>query len=469
MKVNKIKLARQEHGIKLWGKAGGIGCLWWFTGVGKTYTACLILNKMFKKRPEAKAIVIVPGDELYKQWTAELDAHISKEHREQIEVYTVQYVQLHKLHLKCTLAIYDELHEYYSEDRMKVIDGTWIDYEFNLGLTATYEHLGGHKKMEKYCPIVDHIDEKEAVEKGYISKFLEFNLSIDMNEDEKAQYDIFTTKIGQFMQKFGKNNPLGVAQMCLGGTGTMSGWQYANVLAQRNGWYKGCDPEIESLWHPRMIMGYAKNLMAFIRERSDLINNSDTKLQAVLSVAKKYDDLKTICFSESTAFADKLALTINDDFNTVESNELGYYEICEVYHSALNSRFLPSPKTGKLIKFGSKRLKERAINRIKAGEARIISTAKALDRGFDVKDIRMGITSSGTRNPTQHSQRGGRVKRIESYSEDIIVLIINIYFEGTVDEDKLRQRQRKSTNVVYWVDSLDQINYRPKKNKVFNI
>jgi superfamily II DNA or RNA helicase len=271
------------------------------------------------------------------------------------------------------------------------------------------------------------------------------------------------------MQKFGKNNPLGVAQMCLGGARNMSGWQYANVVARQNGWSPGCDPQVDALWNPKMIMGYAKNLMAFIRERSDLINNSDTKLDAVLAITRKYDNTKTICFSESTAFADKLALAINDDHNDVVAGEFGYYEICEVYHSNLDSRMLPSEKTGKLIKYGKDRLKKRAINRIKSGEARIISTAKALDRGFDVKDIRMGITSSGTRNPTQHSQRGGRVKRIENYEEDIIVLIVNVYFDGTVDEDKLRQRQKKSTNVVYWVETLDQINYKPKKNKVFNV
>src|SRR5690606_23822931 len=98
----------------------------------------------------------------------------------------------------------------------------------------------------------------------------------------------------------------------------------------------------------------------------------------------------------------------------------------------------------------------------------VISTASALDKGLDVIDIRLAIVTSGTSNWTQHKQRGGRAKRVEE-DENIIVLIINLFIKGTKDEDWLKDRQSKSNNVVYWVDSIDEINYQPKKARTFNL
>ena len=83
--------------------------------------------------------------------------------------------------------------------------------------------------------------------------------------------------------------------------------------------------------------------------------------------------------------------------------------------------------------------------------------------------IRLALTTSGTQNPTQYNQRRGRAVRVEDDNQDIIVLVINLYVKNTIDEKWLRVRQAKSNNVVYWVDSIDDINYNPKNNEVFNL
>ena len=130
---------------------------------------------------------------------------------------------------------------------------------------------------------------------------------------------------------------------------------------------------------------------------------------------------------------------------------------------------LPSPATNKLIKFGKVRLKRRALEKLKEGSSRAIITASSLDKGFDVEDIRLGITASGTQNFTQYIQRSGRIKRKEIFNPNVIVLIINLYIKDSKDYHWLIKRQSKSNSLIHWVDSIDAITFNPVPNDVFTI
>ena len=476
MEINQDKLNRQLIGVDRWvhskdygAYSNGIGCLWWFTGVGKTFAAMIVLNRLFQHNPSSRVIVIVPSEQLTKDWRNEIRNHIPPEFWAHIEVYTINYLVENNYSVSCDLLICDEIHEYLTPERIKYLDKTKIQYKFMLGLTATWEDKHNRQRqLYHICPVIDEIDEREALDRGFISKYIEYNLACKLSPDEELGYREYTRQIGVLLPKFGKS--LELAQKCLsGGTHedgrSYSGFQFSSGWAMKNGWYPGGNVDddeyykLNDLWNPHKVIGYAKNLMFAIRERKEILYNANDKAIKAAEIVEHFDTLKAICFSQSTAFADKLALIIN----------MKVPNSCVAYHSKLETISKFNEVTNKIEKFGKTKLRKQAIEAIRSGTARIISTASALDKGFNVEDIRLAITTSGTTNPTQHKQRKGRAVRLEIYAPDTTVLIINTYIPDTQDERWLRSRQRKAANIIYWVKEVSEITYSPVDKTTFDL
>ncbi len=470
MQINKKKLERQQKGVNLWFDCYR-GALHYFTGVGKTYTAILIIKRLFRLNSMHNIVVIVPSEELVNQWTAILEKNFNTKERKLINVFTPHYIISNNIRIKTNTLIVDELHEYLGDTFFEVINGTYIQFDSNLGLTATYEdNKGRHTKLKTLYPIIDEITESTALKEGYISPFLEFNLGVEFStEQEELDYKAYSKEVGNCINKFG-NGGIDLATKCLGGGVHTDGKHYPSShfifgWAAYKGWHKNlnlsnpADAQINSLWNPRTIFGYASKLMAAIRKRKNLLYNAEVKIDTTKEILFKFPELKSIVFSQSTAFADKLNLSINIDKPNTSV----------VYHSQLQTQLLPSPKTGKLIKFGKSRLRAKALEEFRNGSAKVICTASSLDKGFDEQDTGLGITASGTANFTQYKQRGGRVKRIDVFNSDKVAILVNLYIKNTKDEAWLRKRQAKATHHLYWVDSIDEISFNPVNKSVFTM
>lgn len=441
------------------------GTWWWCTGVGKTFGACIIINKILEHNSGATIVIMVPGPDLKKQWLGEIKANVNEKYASNIRIFTVEGILSiinEGQRLSCSLFIADELHEYYTEERLKIFNGNNIVTKWMLGLTATYkDNKNRYESIESILPVVDRIDEEEGLKEGFISQYIEYNMAIELTVDEAEKYRVLSDMVSKNMSKFGHRGLTFVNQILKGGI------EAASIYASEHGWRRGMsasDPTsagILELWAPNKIIGYAKAAMDNIRERKTLLYHARNKLVAARDIAVKFEDLKTIFFGQSTLFADALGKVINDHYR----NDSQHSTIpCVVYHSQLQTLISYDDK-GNQKKKGMTILKRDAIEAIRSGKARRISTASSLDKGFDVKDIRLAVTTSGTQNPTQYSQRKGRGLRVESYEEEIIVLVINMYARGTIDEQWLRKRQSTSNNIVYWVTSIDDINYSPRNSK----
>jgi superfamily II DNA or RNA helicase len=443
----------------------GCGTLNWVTGVGKTFASCTIINKVLTKDTEGFALVLAPYDILVKQWTEEVKRLCYKV-ADRVKIMTVQYYVMNNLFLSPVLLVLDELDEFYSEERIKIINKKKCDYKFGLGLTATFEEKRKrHLEVEKYLPIVSIITEDEAIKNKWISNFVEYNLSVPFTEQEKEDYDKLSSAIAVDRGKFYDFNH--AVRVLTGDGGKSSPIQLAIAWAKHMGWKPNMDlsitanKDINDLWNPKTVIGYANRLLENVRKRNNLLELAENKFIYALDVIRKYKDVKTITFSQSTIFADKLHYLINKEFSVADLLGEKTIEYAVLYHSNIETKVLINEKTGKPTKFGSKRLKDLAINAIKTGVSRVIVTAKALDKGFDVKDIRLGIITSGSDSYNQHKQRGGRMKRIEDIPYEHPVLIINLYCEGSKEESSLISRQKKGTNKVTWIDSVEQIVYQP--------
>jgi superfamily II DNA or RNA helicase len=473
MQVDKKKLERQLKGVDAWfdtsnnliNKHGAIN---YATGVGKTYTAMLIIKRLFRLDNLHNIVVIVPSEALQKQWTVEIAKHFTKKESIRIEIFTVNYIINNKLKVKTNTLVADELHEYLSDEYFKAINGHYIKFDNTLGLTATYEdQKKRHTKLLTYFPIVDKITEKEAIEEGYISPYIEFNLSVTLNEEEREGYLRYTEIISKTINKFGKGG-ISLASKCLGGgidnKGIKrEGKEFVYGWAVHKGWRADLDLsnpqslQINDLWNPHKVLGYAQQLMNSIRLRKNILYNCFSKITIIREIVAKFEEPKTIIFSQSTAFADKLNLLLNQD----------NHNSSVVYHSSIQTIMRPSPKTGKLVKFGKTRLKKEAIDRITTGKSRMLCTASSLDKGLDIPDLSLGITASGTSNFTQYKQRKGR--NIRLFGNDKIALLINLYVKGSQEEKWLKDRQSTTTHLIHWVDSVNEISYTPINKNEFTI
>lgn len=467
MQINKKKLERQQQGVDKWFETLK-GTLHYFTGVGKTFTAVLIMKRLFRLDPNHSIVILVPSEALQKQWSEVLSLNFTKKDLNTVEVFTPNYIIANDIRVRTRTLVVDEFHEFYSEEYVKTINGEYIQFDNNLALTATYEDSKNrHTDLQDLYPIIDEITEEEAIKEGYITSYVEFNLAVELTEEEQAQYNSYTKVISDNMSKFGKGG-LNLATKCLQGGKHTNGRVYEGKdfvygWAKKNGWHRDLNPdnprdkEINDLWNPSKVFGYAINLMNAIRKRKDLLYHCNSKAGVCADLVFKFYNLKTIIFSQSTAFADKLNLLLNDrDANS-----------SVVYHSQLKTILAPSPKTGKLIKFGSTRLKKQAMEAIKTNKARILCTASSLDKGLDIPDLVFGITASGTSNFTQYKQRKGRNLRL--FGEDKVALLVNLYVKGSKEEDWLTKRQSKTNHKIHWVTSIDEISFSPKEKKGFKI
>jgi superfamily II DNA or RNA helicase len=467
MEIDENKLKRQLEGKDKWYENNCIGIFNWATGVGKSYLTKLCVEFNEKEQRDSYMIIVERAG-LVVQWQKNINNYFPKHLAERFLIKTVQSLLNEDIRYEVGVLIIDEIHKFATELRVTVLDNIKIKYKKFIGLTANADDKN-FRLITKYVKVIDTITIEEAKEKGFVADFIEYNLGLDFNKREQSTYDAVSETISKHMPKF--DNDLTLANKILvGGKDKFdkfysgAGWSYG--LAKKRGWYKELDlrinshREIDDLWNPNKIIGYAKALINAVRIRKDLIYNANSKFDTTLNILKKINNVKTIIFSESTAFSDKIGNILNDNnCPTV------------VYHSQLKTVYLTSPISGKLIKCGKVKLKKIAIDSIKSGKARVISTTRSMDEGIDIPDLRMSINTSSTSNTTQDTQRRGRTIRKEKGNEasNVPVLLINLYIKNTQDEAWLNKKQANLGHKPIVITSVEDITYKPPANYEFNI
>ena len=428
MQINKDKLARQELGadkvVANFNK--GLGAtIEWATGVGKSMLAEIIINRMLVRDNKRTSIIVVPTDQLKEQW----ETKIIKRKIKNTKVYVVNGITINEIDLSCNLLILDEGHRFASDIFSRVFN---IKHQFLLILTATIDRLDGrHSLLLEKAPIVDTITLHEAKRNGWVSDYLEYNLGLELTEYDREEYNKLHKRFVKLFAYFGHD--FNTVKECATKPG-------AEKFAKER--------ELD----PRYVVANAVQCMKAMRDRKTFLYGTVAKQEATLELIKKFN-LKTITFAESTEFADKLTNAINE--------ELG--EISLSYHSNLKSVIIDGKK------FGPTKLKREVLKRFSDNRYKItiVNTAKALDQGSDFPDVVMGIICSSTSNPTQATQRVGRILRdfINKNGDKKLAIIVNLYIKNTQDEKWLVKRQtdpktkRPVNPNIIWVDSIKEIEY----------
>jgi superfamily II DNA or RNA helicase len=397
MKINPEKLARQLRFLARWKANKAQGSLEACTGFGKTYCAVLAIQDMNDRFPERTTLVVVPTRYLSSQWKNEVINHGLKN----VTVLVVNTAI--KKNGDYDLLVLDEIHNYAAEKFSNVFK--CIKYSFVMGLTATLERSDKkHHQLSRIAPVIDTVTVEQAVQAGYVSKFTIYNLGVNLNTEERAEYQKINDRFYKYFSLF--NFDFNGAMRAL------TDKEYRKQLAKMMN------------WEDKEVMIFALAFNKNMRLRKTFLFNNKTKIELTKQILERYPDSKAITFAESVDFADLLTEAIGDTSFS--------------YHTKV-----PKKKREALMKMYTDDL----------SKVRVINTAKALDEGFNVEGIELAIICSGSSSPRQDLQRTGRAIRFVEGKEAVVV---NLYIKDSQDEKWLRKRQAKNTNIV-WINSIKQL------------
>lgn len=497
MNLDITRLERQKEGANRWRDARGIGTLKWPPRFGKTYgTIEFIINPHLRNNKDNLIVIVVPSEIIVKQWNDNLKSY--GENLDRVMLVTANFLTNKTVDVTCTLLIVDELQKFITPERKSMIDGTLIKHHYRLGLTGTYPNVDW---IQELYPIVDSIEEKDAIDNKWIAPFIEYNILLELPQTDKARYEKFSKPITETLELFKpvvkllvrENNEkifddeFSLIQACHTGFKVISLQgkdiyvtydRLCNTIAFMMGWTTTLDisipvnEELHKNWSPMAIHNRAKTFIEYIRKRNELLIDNPTKLHMIGEITSR-NTVSTICFNESTAFADTVADYVNARFNET------FRAIS--YHSKLTSRTMINPETGDYFKFttgdrkglpkilGKDSIKKIVIEYTKNGYYKFLSTAKALDEGVDIPMIEQVICTAGTTNPITYQQRTARGKTIDFYNPDKVTRIFNLVFDDFVnssgeliksrDRTKLTLRQKETGSSVQWVNDINSINF----------
>jgi len=458
MKIDERRKARQEKGVDLWAKANYNGIFNYAPGVGKTYTTQLCIKKLEAENKEKRLsyLILVPNVELLKQWQKK-NSIMPKGLQNRIIIKTPLTLINTDAIYEVDVLIIDEIHHYSTDAKLPLINNTRIKCDKFIGLSGTcndYEF----KKILRYRPIIDVISTEEARQEGFISDFIEYNLSVNLTEKERLVYNDYSDKIDVLSSIFPSLD--WVSRMLYGGKDNKgvfySGLMYAKSLAIKNNWSDTMDlsldenKRINEVWNPNTLINKAHNLNKLIRKRLELLRLAENKYSITFDLVKKYKT-KTIIFSDSTDFADNIHALLR------RSNLKAYK-----YHTNLKPVMKPG-KTGKLIKFGLTRQKNEALHSFTTIPDSIMCTTRCLSTGIDVPDITLSIITSGSYNSNDQEQKIGRSTR---KNEGIVSILFNVYCKDTQEEKSLKSRQKGAEHEILFIDNIDTLDNEDQYVKI---
>lgn len=441
MKVNQNKLARQLLCIDRWWQVKGSGCMQGVTGFGKTYVILLIIKRMLAKHPTYRTTIIVPSAKLKQDWEEQvLEMQFSN-----VKVYVVNtYINFKKgdIELETDLLAADEVHHYCSPAALffnKVLPTTI--YKYFIGVSATLEADELAFLASCNVPLFDTITVEDAEKNGWVAPSIVYNLELPFtstDREKSAELDrVFKVNFARFEHNFD------LMMACSGGNKKFrvnyhgqlfwkTGKDWRDWWGQQMGW----NGEEDHNWNPNRIITYALRGCRAMKERKSFLYNIPSKINVVLALLDKFKDKKIIIFCESKEAADKLEELRPDEIKS--------------YHSGLETILIDGKK------YGVAKRRKKIIEDFENNDVRVIACVKALDEGFNVETIEIGIQHSYSSVKRRDIQRGGRSGRIDYDNLDKKSLIINLYMQESQELKWLKSKQKGRKNIK-WVKEISDI------------
>lgn len=337
--------------------------------LSKTRIAIKVIKRLLQKKTDARILVVVPGEYLHKQWTLQL-----------AEMNILQNVEVRIIDTAINrggnydLMILDEVHEFVSLTRVKIF--TCIKYSLLLCLTATLERLDGREThIFKYAPVCDKVSLSDCLANGWVAKYKEYKVMLDVDLTEYRQIN------SRFLNHFSFfNYDFALAMSCVSDKFGSVKKKLANAMGVQ---YKD-------------VALHSAQFIKAIRDRKDWIWNHPKKIELANTIINHRKDKKILTFSQTTATANAIGQGL-------------------IMHSKQ-----PKKKRAEIMDL---------FNEMDCG---VLNSAKALERGADIKNLSVSITLSMNSSSIAKQQKTGRVIRKEDEKESEVFTFV---IRGTAEEE----------------------------------
>lgn len=480
MKIDPVRLARQELAFNRWRQGKSIGgkpvvpakgIIKAVPGFGKTYILVLAIRYMNQKYPDRNAIVVVPSAKLLEDWMGnnkDIEGHIKKFKLTNVRVFIVNTYVKYK-NWKCDLLGLDECHRYANEQAVffsTVLDITTYKYILLMTATLTKEQQDFFEKAG--IPVVDEVNNIEAQKNGYTASSIVYNLGIKLSTRDQEFNEMINKKFNYYFSFFShelslviacngkKGVPIGVKMRNGAFLGKKTPKEWIEYIGKAKG-YDGTNPNSD--YAPSTLARSAAQCMAIMGKRKQKWQNFPSKLEIAVQILRKFP-LQTMVFSETGEFADKItalvpdiAMSYHTRLKTIAIKESEIIEITEGREESTNLK-----EQGYTI-LGEAKRKKLAMSRFldPNDPIRVLSTVRAADEGVDIPNVALALMVAYNSTKRQDMQRGGRSERKDYNNLEKCALIINLYMMGTQEEKWLREKQKGRGNVM-WVTSIEEIN-----------
>lgn len=397
----------QEECLNKWKEVSYRGLIEVTTGSGKTLLAAVAAKKRSEETNcNIKIYVIVPRIPLLEQWKKTLEYVGIKnaiiQNKEKIipaetSIFTINRAR-DKLPLlieqdmkngKNILLILDEFHHYGSCANYHLFD--FIHSPFYkqslysvLGLSATAEvNTLRNKLIPVTGPLFYKYELKLALQDNVVNNFVLFNIAIELNKEEREEYDELTEKITTLFRILNQKVPsickqkLSIEELML------------RVKETKN----------------QELIDFVMGLKGLLLERRAIIATANSRINTVpqiLETLRRED--KILIFTERIVQVEDLYFILTKrNYKCVRyTSEMDKYE------------------------------RNRNLNAFKDGEKNILIACKALDEGLDVPDCNVGIFLANTSTKLQRIQRSGRI--IRKKKNNLPSIFYYIFCDGTVED-----------------------------------
>jgi len=217
--------------------------------------------------PESRVLIIVPKNIILEStWHKELyDAGISLRDigvyygpiKEYSKITITNMQNLNRIALKMfDMVVYDEIHNYGTDRLLPYVEK---NFKYKLGLSATLDR-GDNKHfdiMEIFDYNIFYYTPKEALSDGILNPFIFINIGVELDDQEREEYDKLTMEINAILQV---------------------GGGYGKIM--------------------RMSSGLKNKLLQKMNERKNLVNNYPIKFDVVKEICEERRNDKIIIFNE---------------------------------------------------------------------------------------------------------------------------------------------------------------------------
>ena len=303
-----------------------------------------IIGKLILKRPDEKILIII-GDYKYKEEivkvikeTLELNDAIFIENHIQFLTQSYAYTKLYLYTVNILIGIEDD----------KFILKSFQESKFTLAVT-TNPKLRLNKLTNIQSVLLNihlGIGDNDLQQSKINVPVTEYRHGVYLSEEEKAQYEKYSSFIKDSMVVFGDFD---MVELCRNGDAlcNVSAMSICNNVARKNGWSPELDMSVEfnvqidKIYNPNAIHERAQLIYNITRERKNFVCNFTKKIDEVINIVKANPRKGIVIVSKSGEFANEVAEKLTQEGMP-----------CGLYHNEIPASYMPD-ENGEYITYKS--------------------------------------------------------------------------------------------------------------------